>query len=113
MDSTEIVGALTAAIADRRIVRLGYSRLQRGAMLTLHYIAPIDIRPGESEATRGILYLWAYCFDQSRLETHLLGRVRSVTPSDEVFDPDLIMRLWPTDRWPVPPDWVVPRDWSR
>jgi predicted DNA-binding transcriptional regulator YafY len=105
---------LVAAIRECRIVRLAYRR-QRDEIITLHNVAPVDIRAGGTEWLKARTYLWAYCYDESRLERHLLDRVVSVTISEEVFKPRAILEKWP-DGWLVPEEWTVPRgddrDWE-
>ena len=108
MDSR--VEALTDAIKQHRVVRLGYSR-QSDGVLSLHNVAPLDLRPGESARTANTVYLWAYCFEESRVETHILDRVRSVHRTADLFDPAEILARWPRHKWPLPAEWVVPRDW--
>lgn len=101
--------ALEAAIREHRVIRLGYAR--RDGVLSLHYVAPLDLRPGDRATTLSLTYLWAYCLDEGEAEMHRLDRVRSVTPSDDKFEPGDIFGIWPKDRWPLPATWVVPRDW--
>lgn len=100
---------LTNAIRQRRVVRLGYSR-QSDGVLSLHFVAPVDIRPGVTARTATTMYVWAYCFDASEAEMHLLHRVRSVAMTPDTFDPPAILRLWPA-KWPLPRSWFVQRDW--
>jgi predicted DNA-binding transcriptional regulator YafY len=104
------VDALVSAIQKCEVVRLGYAR-QADGILTLHRVAPLDIRPGETPRTRQKTYLWAYCFEEGRGEMHLLDRILSVTGTEDQFDPGRILQRWPRDRWPVPAAWVVPRTW--
>ena len=100
---------LTQAIVQRRIVRLGYAR-QRDEIVSLHRVAPIDIRAGETRNTANRVYLWAYCYEESLVETHLLDRIRSVTLTEDRFSPPAIFAQWP-ETWPLPDAWAVPRDW--
>jgi predicted DNA-binding transcriptional regulator YafY len=100
---------LEAAIRDRVIIRLGYQR--RDGVISLHYVAPLDLQPGDRATTRDVTYLWAYCLDEGEAEMHRLDRVRSVTPTDDLFSPADIFERWPNDRWPLPEAWEVARDW--
>lgn len=102
----EIVPELVAAIQECRIVRLGYRR-QRDEVVSLHFVAPVDIRVF-TDAAGNRIHLWAYCFDERRLERHLLDRVVSVTDSGETFSPRQILDGWP-DGWLLPDEWTVPR----
>src|SRR5439155_37005 len=98
--AAEIEKALTEAIQNRVIVRLGYAR-QRDEIVSLHRVAPVDIRAGETRNTGGRAYLWAYCYEEALVETHLMGRIRSVTLTAEHFRPTAIFAQWPK-AWPIP-----------
>jgi hypothetical protein len=111
LPASEIEQALVRAIQTRSIVRLGYDRIYRGAVSTLHEVAPIDIRFGESPRTATTRYLLAYCFDQERPEMHLLSNCRAVSTTDRQFSPHDVRARWP-DRWPMPDQWFVQREWS-
>lgn len=95
------------------IVRLGYRRLADG-VVSLHRVAPVDVRPGPSSRTAKTLYLWAFCYEESKLERHQPDQVVSVTVSEERFVPRDILAGWPQG-WLIPKEWVVPRgseDWD-
>lgn len=109
MDVRLLIEQITTAIDNREILRIGYSHLH-GGPLSLHRIAPVDVRPGDSAKTSRTLYLWAFCYDRNQPETHLLTGIRTLTETSETFDPLLVLRMWP-DRWPLPPTWAIPRDW--
>lgn len=106
----EIASQVVAAIQQCRIVRLGYRR-QRDEVISLHYVAPVDVRVFTDPAGDR-LHLWAYCFDEGRLERHLLDRVVSVTDSGETFSPREVLAKWP-EGWLLPEEWTVPRDDDR
>ena len=103
--------ALEEAIERRVRVQLLYDR-QRDGVTSLHVVAPLDIRPGDTPRTTGRMYLWAWCFAESKPETHLLNRVRAVSPTGEAFDTDDILERWVRAGWPSPEPWVTPREWS-
>lgn len=105
-----ITDALVAAIIDCRVVRLGYRR-QRDEMISLHSVAPVDIRWFTDPAGDRV-HLWAYCFDERRLERHLLDRVVTVSDAGRPFSPREILARWPTG-WLLPEEWTVPRDDTR
>ncbi len=111
MNRSPHIETLTAGIMGRHVVRLGYLR-QRDGVVSLHHVAPIDIRLGDTPRTGGTWYLWAYCFEEDRLEMHLLERVRSATLTDRSFNPREILAKWPEPEWPLPKEWVVPRSWT-
>jgi predicted DNA-binding transcriptional regulator YafY len=106
----ELVSALVTAIQHRKRVRLAYQR-KADEVVSIHEIAPVDIRIGWTPDTSGQLYVWAWCYAEDRLEMHLLDRVVRVIHLDETFDPASILHRWPRDRWPIPDDWSVPREW--
>jgi predicted DNA-binding transcriptional regulator YafY len=101
--------SLSEAIHDHRIVRLGYER--RDGVVSLHFVAPLDLQPGDRATTKSSTYLWAFCFDEEEAEMHRLDRVRSVTSTADLFNPADIFERWPHDRWPLPGAWEVERDW--
>jgi predicted DNA-binding transcriptional regulator YafY len=111
MSEVEAAASLTSAIKGGLVVRLGYSPID-GGPITLHRVAPIDIRPGDSESTRSVSYLWAYCFDRHRVEKHRLPGIRTVTVTEERFDTTAVMNTFREQGWQVPGDWVVSRDWA-
>jgi predicted DNA-binding transcriptional regulator YafY len=110
MRTEESLGILVRAIAERRRVRLAYRR-QKDAVISVHEVAPIDLRPGDTLRTANTVYLWAWCFAEDRLELHILARVLRAQLLDAVFDPEPLLSRWPEDIWPRFEEWVVPRDW--
>jgi predicted DNA-binding transcriptional regulator YafY len=105
-----VLDVLTEAIVSSRLVRLGYSRKADG-VVSLHHVAPVDIRRGDTAATEDTWYLWAYCVEEARLERHLVDRIVSATGDDQSFDPRDVLRRWP-EGWPLPDEWVIPRQWT-
>jgi hypothetical protein len=106
-EGLDVISELAGAIARCRVVRLAYRR-QRDEVITLHYVAPVDIRAGGTDRLAERTYLWAFCYDESRLERHLLDRVVSVDSTDRGFQPADILRQWP-DGWLIPDEWTIPR----
>lgn len=98
------------AIQDRRVLRLGYAHVTDN-VLSLHRVAPIDIRPGETRKTAHLTYLWAFCFEENRLEMHRMDGVRTVALTEDHFSPTLILARWPSD-WRRPAEWVISRSWD-
>lgn len=105
--TSDLRGALENAIGGCRIIRLGYVRASDG-LVTLHRVAPVDIRPGDTPRFATTEYLWAFCYEESKLERHLVNRIVSVTPTPDAFDPRDLFRSWP-EGWYVPKQWVIPR----
>jgi hypothetical protein len=105
----ELEELLCDAISRCQVLLLGYER-QRDGIVSLHRVAPIDIRPGETAKTGDRLYLWAYCYDEAIPEMHILERVRTAKSTGEAFDPTSILDNWP-EKWPLPDSWRVSRKW--
>jgi hypothetical protein len=101
--------ALVRAIRERKKVQLGYKRLD--GSVSLHTVAPLDIRQGETAKTERSDYLWAYCFAEGRLESHILTRVLTVLVRAETFASREILALCPPS-WDAPRDWSVHRKWQ-
>ena len=100
---------LEEAITQRRIVRVAYVR-QSDGVVSLHHVAPIDIRLGDTLKTSGTRYLWAWCFEEGKAETLIVDRIQRVVPTAEVFNPKAVLSSWASN-WPMPDSWAVPRDW--
>jgi predicted DNA-binding transcriptional regulator YafY len=111
MRTDESLENLVLAIAERRRVRLVYQR-QADEVTTIHEVAPMDLRPGDTQRTAHTVYLWAWCFAEDRLELHLMSRVKRADLLDGFFDPAPLLARWPEDIWPRFPTWNVPRDWT-
>lgn len=91
-------------------MRLAYNR-QADGVTSMHEVAPIDIRPGWTPRIQHLVYLWAWCFAESKAEMHLLERVEFAIPLSEKFDAAAILQSWKESAWPLPDEWFVPRDW--
>ncbi|HEX9123545.1 MAG TPA: WYL domain-containing protein [Actinomycetota bacterium] len=111
LPAEEDLEALMRAIQGRHRVKLVYRR-QLDGVTSIHEIAPLDIRGGDTSRTANTLYLWAWCFAEQEAEMHLMDRVERVLELDQVFDTDDLLARWPTRRWPLPKSWSVPRDWA-
>jgi predicted DNA-binding transcriptional regulator YafY len=107
MADEDAVQKLTLAITEHRRVRLTYSR-QADEVTSIHEVAPIDIRGGDTPRTKQTFYLWAWCFAEDKLERHLLDRIVRVDGLQATFDPGAIYRRWP-EGWPMPDTWNIPR----
>lgn len=100
---------LVRAIRGQERVRLVYAR-QRDEVVSIHEVAPIDIRPGDTPRTAATLYVWAWCFAESKPETHLLARIQRVLDTADTFDAAAMLKAW-IDHWPLPDGWKVERSW--
>lgn len=103
--------ALIRAIQEKKRVRIVYRR-KADEVVSVHEVAPIDLRGGWTSRTANTLYLWAWCFAEDRLEMHLMDRLARVIPLETTFDPLAILARWPVQKWPIPESWTVPRDWD-
>lgn len=101
---------LERAIRERRKVQLAYRR--RNGSTSLHIVAPVDIRFGETEGTKSAEYLWAHCYAEGESEMHRCDGIISVRVMDECFDAAELLREWPQRRWPLPEQWSVSRSWD-
>ena len=105
-----IADEIAEAIGACRRLRLVYTRKADG-VTSIHEVAPVDIRPGDTPATATNEYLWAWCFAEDKLERHLLDRVRSVEILPTRFEPAEILARWPSG-WPQPSTWRIGRTWA-
>lgn len=101
---------LEQAIRGHLRVQLAYQRID--GSVSLHVVAPVDIRFGETEATRGTEYLWAHCYAENVAEMHRCDRIISARILEESFDPAELVRNWPQHKWPLPVEWAVVRSWE-
>jgi predicted DNA-binding transcriptional regulator YafY len=94
------------AIRERRRCYVRYKPELEAAVKT-YFVAPLDIKPGETEASRTNDYLWAHSYEHDRTVSLRLDRVRGVELSDERFDPQTLMADWEVRE----PKWNVAREW--
>jgi predicted DNA-binding transcriptional regulator YafY len=109
MTPTAFEDVIADAIQARRRLRLVYQR-KADDVVSVHEVAPVDVRPGDTPRTANTTYVWAWCFAEDKLERHLLDRVLKAQKLEDGFDPEEILRRWP-EGWPRPITWAVPRDW--
>ena len=77
------------------------------APVEAYLVAPFDVKPGKTPATRANDYLWVYSYEHGHVISLRLGRVLGVELSEETFDPAELMADWKQKE----PEWNVPRDW--
>lgn len=106
-----LIDELVRAVIGKATLRLVYSNLKKKGIVSVHDVAPIDVRPGDTPATAKTLYLWAWCFAEGKPETHTLTRIRRATRTGDTFDGGRILSQW-VEQWPLPDRWVVPRSWT-
>ena len=97
------------AIEGHWKLQLGYERADGSR--SLHVVAPLDLRLGDRPSTTTNEYLWAFCFAESKAETHLTDRILSARILDDVFDVAEVLAAWPVGTWPLPDSWNIPREW--
>lgn len=106
-----VAEAIAQAIAEAATVRLVYKH-RNDETVSIHEIAPIDLRPGDTDRTARIFYLWAWCLAEDKLESHIASRILKVIPTGQSFDAAEILARW-AESGPLPDRWVVPRTWGR
>ncbi len=101
-----VVESVKRAIRETRKCYVRY-RPRPEAPLRTYYVAPLDIRPGQSAGRRAKDYLWAHSYGHDRTVSLRLDRVRGVELGDERFDPQSLMAGWeePETEWNVSRDW--------
>jgi len=110
-DARALIDVLVGAVVNRWVARIVYDR-QRDGVTSIHEVAPIDVSPGPTAGSAAKVYLIAWCFAESKPETHLVERIRDVSLTGETFEPKAIASSWPVKEWPIPAEWVVPRKWE-
>ena len=100
---------LERAIRDQIRVQIAYRRAD--GTVSLHVVAPVDIRFGETDRTRTTEYVWAFCYAEGLAEMHLCDRVLSARVLTDTFDGEALLGNWPHRKWPLPKSWTVPRQW--
>lgn len=94
------------AIRQKRKIYVRY-KPDPAAPVEVHHVAPLDIKPGKTPATRANDYLWVYSDDAESILSLRLGRVLSVELSEETFDPAALMAGWRNKQ----PTWNISRSW--
>ena len=106
LNVVRVVERLKEAIRQKRKCYVRYRPEPSGAIET-YLVAPLDIKPGKTPATRSNDYLWAHSYEHGRVISLRLGRVVGVELSEETFDPAEVMADWRQKQ----PEWNVPRSW--
>jgi predicted DNA-binding transcriptional regulator YafY len=106
LNVTWVVDQVKEAIHGKRKCYVRY-RPDPAAPVKTYNVAPLDIKPGKTPATRANDYLWAYSYEQESTVSLRLDRVLGVELSEETFDLVELMADWKQKE----PEWNVPRDW--
>ena len=106
LNVTRVVERAREAINLKRKLYVRY-RPDPKAPLEAYQVAPLDVKPGKTAATRANDYLWVHSYEHGHVLMLRLERVLGVELSEETFDPAEIMADWKGKS----PEWNVPREW--
>jgi hypothetical protein len=106
LNASRIIDRATEAIEERRKCYVRY-KPDHAAQVEAYQVAPLDIKPGKTMATRANDYLWVYSYDHESVLSLRLGRVQGIELSEETFDPAELMAGWKNQN----PVWNVAREW--
>jgi predicted DNA-binding transcriptional regulator YafY len=106
LNVNRVMERVKQAIHGRRKVYVRYRPDPQGPVET-YQVAPLDVKPGKTPATRANDYLWVYSYEHESVISLRLGRVLGVELSEETFDPVALMADWKQKE----PQWNVPREW--
>jgi predicted DNA-binding transcriptional regulator YafY len=106
LNVSRVMERVKQAIHQKRKVYVRYRPDPQGPVET-YQVAPLDVKPGKTPATRANDYLWVYSYEHESVISLRLGRVMGVELSEETFDPVELMADWKQKE----PQWNVPRDW--
>jgi len=106
LNVNQVMKRVKQAIHEKRKVYARYRPDPQGPVET-YQVAPLDIKPGKTPATRANDYLWVYSYEHESVISLRLGRVLGVELSEETFDPVELMADWKQKE----PQWNVPREW--
>jgi predicted DNA-binding transcriptional regulator YafY len=104
LNVTQTVDTVREAIREKRKCYVRYRPVPDEPVQS-YYVAPLDIKPGKSTATKTNDYLWAYSYEHESIVSLRLDRVIGVELSQETFDPAEV--LTPGKE----PEWNVAREW--
>jgi predicted DNA-binding transcriptional regulator YafY len=106
LNVNRVMERVKQAIHQKRKVYVRYRPDPQGPVET-YQVAPLDVKPGKTPATRANDYLWVYSYEHESVISLRLGQVLGVELSEETFDPVELMADWKQKE----PQWNVPRDW--
>ena len=105
LNVTRTVEAVKEAIQAKRKCYVRYRPVPDEPVQS-YYVAPLDVKPGKSPATRANDYLWAYSYEHESTLSLRLDRVVGAELSEETFDPAELMAGWKKT-----PEWNIAREW--
>jgi len=105
LNVNRVVERVKEAIRHKRKCYIRY-KADPEANVDAYQVAPLDIKPGKTPATRANDYLWVYSYDHESVLSLRLGRVLGVELSEETFEPAEL-----TGAWKKEVKWNVTREW--
>jgi predicted DNA-binding transcriptional regulator YafY len=106
LNANRVIDRVEEAIRQRRKLYVRYRPDPAGPIET-YQVAPFDIKPGKTPATRANDYLWVHSYEHEGTISLRLGRVLGVELSEETFKPEELTADWRNKE----PAWNVPREW--
>jgi predicted DNA-binding transcriptional regulator YafY len=106
LNVNRVMERVKQAIHQKRKVYVRYRPDPQGPVET-YQVAPLDVKPGKTPATRANDYLWVYSYEHESVISLRLGQVLGVELSEETFAPVELMADWKQKE----PQWNVPREW--
>jgi predicted DNA-binding transcriptional regulator YafY len=106
LNANRVIERVQQAIREKRKCYVHY-RPDPAGPIEVYQVAPLDIKPGKTPATKSNDYLWVHSYEHQGTISLRLGRVLGVELSEETFDPQALMAEWQNRE----PGWNVPRDW--
>ncbi len=106
LNINRVMERVKEAIGQKRKCYVRY-KSDPEAPVEAYLVAPFDVKPGKTPATRANDYLWVYSYQHGHVISLRLGGVLGVELSEETFDPAELIMDWEKKK----PEWNVPRDW--
>jgi predicted DNA-binding transcriptional regulator YafY len=106
LNVNRVIERVEEAIRQKRKCYVRYRTDPEGPIET-YLVAPLDIKPGKTPATKANDYLWVHSYEHGGTISLRLGRVLGVELSEETFDPEELMAEWKNKA----PGWNVAREW--
>ena len=106
LNANRVIERVKSAVRSKHKVYVRYQSDPAGPVDT-YLVAPLDVKPGKTPATKANDYVWAYSYEHESAVSLRLGRVMGVELSEETFDPAELMADWKNKE----PEWNVAREW--
>ena len=106
LNVNRVLETVKQAIAQKRKLYVRY-KPDPEAPVEAYLVAPFDVKPGKTAATRANDYLWVHSYEHGSILSLRLGRVLGAELSQETFDPAELMAGWKAKQ----PEWNVAREW--